>query len=91
MGTITTRKVNTMTEKQKILIELELPFCYHCPFLKSSHNREDCSILRQGIQEGEWSNIDFQFDEKWRYNKCPLVHPEGYLKRNIGLKVINND
>lgn len=74
-----------MTEK--ILIELEIDGCYRCPFLNASDTGEDCNILRYDIQEGEWSNIDFQLQEGWRYEKCPLLH-EGYLCRNCGVQVI---
>lgn len=77
-----------MTEK--ILIEIEINDCFHCPFLNSSDIGEDCSILRKGIQEDEWSNIGFQFDEDWRYKNCPLLH-DGYLCRFCGIKVIMND
>ena len=74
-----------MTEK--VLIELEINGCSRCPFLNSSDTGEDCSILRQGIQEGEWSNIDFQFRKGWRYEKCPLLH-EGYICKNCGVQII---
>lgn len=77
-----------MTEK--ILIEIEINDCFHCPFLNSSDIGEDCNILRKGIQEDEWSNIGFQFDENWRYKNCPLFH-EGYICRKCGVKVILND
>lgn len=79
-----------MIEKHKFLIELENTGCYKCIFLNSSDTGEDCRILRKGIQEGEWSNIDFQFDEDWRYKNCPLLH-DGYLCRFCGIKVIMND
>lgn len=72
----------------KVLIELTVSGCNKCPFLNCSDTGEDCSILRQGIQEGEWSNINFQYGDCWRYKNCPLIHPEGYLMRGIGLKVI---
>ena len=79
-----------MTEKQKILIELEIPFCDTCPFLYSSDTGQDCNILRTDIHERELSNIGFQFDEDWRYKNCPLLHDE-YLCRFCGIKVIMND
>jgi len=79
-----------MTEKHKVIIELENTNCYKCPFLNSSDTGENCRILRKGVKEGEWSNIDFQFDENWRYKKCPLFH-DGYLCRFCGIKVITND
>lgn len=80
-----------MTEK--IIIEMEVTDCFHCRFLNSSDTGEDCNILRQGIQEGEWSNINFQFKTGWRYKNCPLFHKE-YLRRNCGIKILrdkNND
>lgn len=72
---------------KKIIIEMDVPDCFHCKFLNSSDTGENCSILRKGIQEDEWSNIDFQFKEGWRYKKCPLFH-EGYICRNCGVKVL---
>ena len=83
-----------MTENHKVLIELENTGCYKCPFLQSSDIGEDCVILRKGVQEGQWSNINFRFDESqnenWRYKNCPLFH-DGYLCRFCGIKVIMND
>lgn len=79
-----------MSEKRKILIELENSGCSKCPFLNSSDTGEDCNILRKGVQEGEWSNINFQFDKNWRYENCPLFY-DGYLCRFCGVKVIMND
>lgn len=79
-----------MTKKHKVLIELENIGCYKCPFLNSSDTGEDCSILRKGVREEEWSNIGFQFDENWMYKNCPLFH-EGYLCRFCGVKVIKNE
>ena len=73
-----------MTEKS--IIELEVTDCFHCPFLNMSDTGEDCKILRKGIQEDEWSNINFQFEENWRYDKCPLLH-KGYICRDCGIKV----
>ena len=78
-----------MTEK--VIIEIEVTDCGNCRFLNSSDTGEDCNILRQGIQKGEWSNIDFQYGEGWRFEKCPLLHPDGYLRRNCGIKVLNGD
>lgn len=48
-------------KEDKILIELNPTDCFHCVFLNSSDTGENCKILRKGIQEDEWSNIDFQF------------------------------
>ena len=78
-----------MTEK--VILQIEVKDCFHCPFLNCSDTGEDCSILRQGIQRGEWSNIDFQYDTDWRFEKCPLLHPKGYLRRNCGVKVLKGD
>lgn len=80
-----------MTEK--IIIEMEVTDCSHCPFLNSSDIGEDCNILRQDIQEDIDSNIDFQFEKDWRYKNCPLFH-KGYLRRNCGIEILgdkNND
>lgn len=74
-----------MTEK--IIIEMEVTDCFHCRFLNSSDTGEDCNILRYGIQEGEWSNIDFQLETNWRYKNCPLFHKE-YLMRNCGIEIV---
>ena len=74
----------------KILIEIEINNCSQCPFLNASDVGEDCSILRKEIQEGEWSNINFQYDENWRYKNCPLLHDE-YLCKFCGIMVILND
>ena len=79
-----------MTEKHKVLIELENSGCIKCPFLNLSNTGEDCRILRKGVQEREWSNINFQLNEDWRYKNCPLLH-DGYLCRTCGIKVIMND
>lgn len=79
-----------MTKKHKVLIELENSGCNKCPFLNSSDTGEDCNILRKGVQEGEWSNINFQFDKNWRYKNCPLFN-NGYLCRFCGIKVVMND
>ena len=76
---------------KKVIIEMEVTDCSHCRFLNSSDTGEDCNILRQGIHEGEWSNIDFQYGNGWRYKKCPLLHPDGYLRRNCGIKVLYGD
>lgn len=73
---------------EKVLIEVDITNCFNCVFLNCSDTGEDCKLLRQGIQEGEWSNIDFKFDNDWRYKHCPLFHPKGYLRRNCGVKVI---
>ncbi|MBR3213917.1 MAG: hypothetical protein IKF79_05315 [Methanosphaera sp.] len=78
-----------MTEN--VIIKVEITDCNHCRFLNSSDTGENCNILRKGIQEGEWSNIDFQYDEGWRYKNCPLLHPNGYLRRNCGVKVLKGD
>ena len=75
-----------MTEK--VIIEIEVTDCFHCPFLNSSDVGEDCNILRQGIREDEWSNIGFQFDENWRYERCPLINPY-HLRKNCGVKIYN--
>lgn len=72
--------------EDKVIIELIVNNCNECPFLNCSDTGEDCNILRQGVQEGEWSNINFQYGE-WRYKNCPLIHNE-YLMKGIGLKVI---
>ncbi len=34
--------------------------------------------------EDEWSNIDYQFEENWRYKNCPLIYKE-YLNMNKGI------
>ena len=74
-----------MTEK--IIIEMEVTDCFHCKFLNSSDTGDDCKILRKGIQEDGWGNIGFQFEEGWRYEKCPLFH-KGYICRGCGVKVL---
>lgn len=79
-----------MTEKHKVLIELENTSCFKCLFLNSSDTGENCRILRKGIQEGQYSNINFQFDENWRYENCPLLNDE-YLCRFCGIEVVMND
>ena len=50
--------------------------CSNCLFLNSSDTGENCKILRNDIQEGEWSNINYQFKKDWRYDGCPLLHKE---------------
>ena len=75
---------------KKIIIKMEMNDCFNCVFLNSSDTGENCRILRKGIQEDEWSNIDFQFEENWRYEKCPLIH-EGYLNRTCGIKVLKEE
>lgn len=77
-----------MTEK--VIIEMEVTSCSKCRFLNSSDTGEDCNILRRGVQKGEWSNIDYQFEKGWRFEKCPLLHDE-YLCKFCGVKVIRND
>ena len=74
-----------MTEK--IIIEMDVTDCFHCKFLNSSDTGENCSILRKGIQEDEWSNIGFQFNEGWRYERCPLFNKK-HIRRNCGVKVL---
>lgn len=68
------------------IIEMEAPSCSGCPFLNCSDVGEDCNILDYDIQEDEWSNINYQYEKGWRYEKCPLVHPE-YLNKYRNIKV----
>ena len=71
----------------KVLLEVEVDACSHCPFLNCSDTGEDCRILRQGIQEDPWSNINYQYGKGWRYYRCPLLNSY-HLKRNCGIKII---
>ena len=57
-------------------ITFENKGCNTCLFLNSSDTGEDCNILREDIQEDEWSNIDYQYGENWRYAGCPLLNKE---------------
>ena len=67
--------------------------CSRCLFLNSSDVGEDCKILRSDIQEGEWSNIDYQFERNWRYEGCPLIHQENLNlhKGIVTIKEVNDD
>ena len=48
---------------EKYNIELTVNACNECPFLNCSDTGDDCNILRQGIHESVYSNIDFKFDK----------------------------
>ena len=72
-----------MTAK-RFIVSFENTGCSRCLFLNSSDIGEDCKILQSDIQEGEWSNIDYQFERNWRYEGCPLIHHEN-LNKNKGI------
>ena len=72
-----------MTERH-FFISFKNAGCSKCLFLNSSDTGEDCKILRSDIQEDEWSNIDYQFENGWRYKGCPLIHCEN-LNDNKGI------
>lgn len=76
-----------MTGK-RFIISFENSGCSRCLFLNSSDTGENCKILRSDIQEGEWSNIDYQFEKNWRYKGCPLIHRENLNDRK-GILNIN--
>jgi len=67
-------------DKQYFNITFENTGCWNCLFLNCSDTGEDCRILRSDIQEDIYSNIDFQSDDGWRYDGCPLIIKENLNK-----------
>ena len=79
---------------RKIIIEMDVTDCFHCKFLNSSDTGENCSILRKGIQEDEWSNIGFQFNEGCGSKKDhklskSLSKSDGFLSGSIGFYALS--
>lgn len=72
-----------MTEKCFCIL-FENAGCSSCLFLDSGDTGENCKILRNDIQEGEWSNIDYRFEKNWRYGGCPLIYKKN-LNKDINI------
>lgn len=66
------------------LIRVEVNNCGECPFLQD----EDCTILKEEIQEDLYSNINYQYRMNWRYEKCPLLHPKEYLTKEFKMELV---
>lgn len=69
--------------KKLFIMSFENKGCSDCLFLNSSDTGENCKILRRDIREDEWSNINYQFEQNWRYDGCPLLHKENLEHKRI--------